>query len=68
MLRKHAESLNNNGYWMSQMETYALYGEDNVTSYEETLNSITVADIQEMAKTIFKSGNRIEVGMTSPVE
>ena len=68
MLRKHAESLKNNGYWMNQMEAYALYGEDNVTSYEETLNSITVADIQEMAKIIFKSGNRIEVGMTSPVE
>ena len=68
MLRKHAENLKSNGYWMNQMETYALYGEDNVTPYEETLNSITTADIQEMAKTIFKSGNRIEVGMTSPVE
>ena len=68
MLRRHAESLKNNGFWMGAMVTYALYGEDNVTSYEETLNSITTADVQEMAKRIFKSGNRIEVGMTSPVE
>lgn len=68
MLRSHAERLKNNGYWMNQMVNYVLYGEDNVTSYEETLNSLTTADIQAMAKTIFKSGNRIEVGMTSPVE
>ena len=67
MLRKHAEDVKNNGYWMRQMVQYALYGQDNVTTYEETLNSITTADIQEMAKHIFKSGNRIEVGMTSPV-
>ena len=68
MLRKHAENVKNNGYWMGQMVQYARYGQDNVTTYEETLNSITAADIQEMAKHIFQSGNRIEVGMTSPVE
>ncbi|MBR1520286.1 MAG: insulinase family protein [Bacteroidaceae bacterium] len=68
MLRKHTEDLKNNGYWMGQMVTYALYGEDRVTTYEETLNSITTADIQDTARKIFKSGNRIEVGMTSPVE
>lgn len=67
MLRKHAENLKDNGYWMGQMMQYALHGQD-VTTYEETLNSITTADIQAMAKRIFKSGNRIEVGMTSPVE
>lgn len=68
MTRHHAESVKNNGYWMGQMVTYARYGEDNVTPFEETLNSITAADIQEMARKIFKSGNSIEVGMTSPIE
>ena len=68
MLRSHEESLKNNGYWLNQMLTYVLYNEDNVTPYVEMVNSITAADIQEMARRIFKSGNCIEVGMTSPME
>ena len=47
---------------------YVLYGEDNDAIYVDTVNSITAADIQEMARQIFKSGNLIEVGMTSPIE
>lgn len=68
MTRKYAENLKRNGFWLNAMINKARYGKDNVTPYEETLNSITAADIQEMAKTIFKSGNRIEVGMTSPID
>ena len=68
MLRSHEESLKQNGYWMSEMMNYVLYGEDNDAIYVDTVNGITAADIQEMARQIFKSGNRIEVGMTSPME
>ena len=53
---------------MGEMMNYVLYGEDNDAIYVETVNSITAADIQEMARQIFTSGNRIEVGMTSPIE
>ena len=67
LLRSHEESLKKNGYWMNQMASYVLYGEENVAPYVETVNNITAADIQELARRIFKSGNRIEVGMTSPV-
>jgi len=67
LLRSHAENVKKNGYWMGQMVTFYRYGEDNVTPYEDTVNSITAADIQEMARRIFKSGNCIEVGMTSPL-
>lgn len=68
LLRSHEESLKKNSYWMNQMASYVLYGEENVAPYIETVNSITAADIQELARHIFKSGNCIEVGMTSPVE
>lgn len=68
LLRSHEESLKKNSYWMNQMASYVLYGEENVAPYIETVNSITAADIQELARRIFKSGNCIEVGMTSPVE
>ncbi len=68
MLRLHEENLKKNGYWLSQMTTLAMYGIDNVTAYEKTLKSITIEDIKKAAKTVLRSGNRIEVGMTSPVE
>ena len=68
MLRSHEESLKQNGYWQNEMVNYVLYGEDNDAIYVDTVNSITAADIQEMARQIFKSGNLIEVGMTSPIE
>ncbi len=68
LLRSHEESLKKNSYWMNQMAAYVLYGEENVAPYTETVNSITAADIQELARRIFKSGNCIEVGMTSPIE
>ena len=68
MLRSHEEALKQNGYWMGQMTNYVLYGEDNDAIYVDTVNSITAADIQNLARQIFKSGNLIEVGMTSPME
>src|SRR5574344_1577047 len=68
MLRSHEESLKQNGYWLNEMVNYVLYGDDNDAIYIDTVNSITAADIQEMARQILRSGNRIEVGMTSPAE
>ena len=68
MLRRHAEQLKNNGYWMNQMVEYAFWGEENVKPFEKTLNSITPADIQKVAKAIFRSGNHCEVGMTTPIK
>lgn len=68
MLRKHEEDLKNNGYWMTQLINTTRYGLNLVDNYAETVNSITVDDLKALATSIFKSGNRIEVGMTSPVE
>ena len=66
MLRSHAERIKTNNYWMNQLINNVKEGKDNVAIYEKTVNSITAADIQNMAKRIFQSGNRIEVGMTAP--
>ncbi|MBQ9641054.1 MAG: insulinase family protein [Bacteroidaceae bacterium] len=67
MLRSHAESLKRNNYWMNALINKTRYNMDSVTGYETLVSSITAADIQKMAKKIFRSGNRIEVGMTSPL-
>ena len=52
---------------MSQMKQYTRWNHNFVDGYNDVINSITTADIQAMAKTIFKSGNKLVVGMTSPV-
>ena len=66
--RSHAEDLKKNGYWMGAMVQLARFGQENVTNYDKLVDEITAADIQAAAKIIFSSGNRIEVGMTSPVK
>lgn len=68
MLRRHAEQLKNNGYWMNRMVEHAMWGDEVVKPFEKTLNSITPADIQKVAKAIFRSGNHCEVGMTTPIK
>ena len=66
MVRSHAENLKKNGYWMNQLYTRTRYNQDYVTGYEETVQNVSVADLKELAQKIFKSGNRLVVGMTSP--
>ena len=68
MIRSHAENLKKNGYWMSQLVQRTRYGRDYVNGYEEMVQSITAADLKELAQKIFKSGNRLVVGMKSPVK
>jgi zinc protease len=38
------------------------------TEYEQTLNAITTADVQQFIKALLDQKNRIEVSMTSPGE
>ena len=68
MHRSHAEDLKKNGYWMGRMVDNARYGREYVADYDRLVDEITAVDIQQTAKTIFRSGNRIEVGMTSPTK
>lgn len=67
LVRKYDENVKNNGYWMSQMYQYTRFNHNFVDGYVDMVNSITIDDIKAMAKQIFHSGNRIVVGMTSPV-
>jgi zinc protease len=68
MVRSHAESLKKNGYWMNQMVNLTRFNTDYVTGYEEAVQGVTTADIKELAQKIFKSGNRLVVGMKSPMK
>ena len=66
MIRSHAENLKKNGYWMNQMVNLTRFKIDYVTGYDDVVQSITTADLKELAQKIFKSGNRLVVGMKTP--
>ena len=66
--RTYTENLKKNGYWSSIIQNKVRRGLDFHTGYLEFVNSVTPADVQAVAKKVFMSGNRIEVGMTSPVK
>lgn len=68
MHRKHAEDLKKNAYWMNAMVKQSRYDFDDVTGYDTMVDQISAKEIQKFAKQVFKSGNVIEVGMTSPVK
>ena len=64
--RTYTENRKKNGYWSSIIQSKVRRGLDFHTGYLEFVNSVTSADVQAMAKKVFQSGNRIEVGMTTP--
>ena len=64
MLKKHAQNLKENRYWIGILYDYYWEGYDGETGYEETVNEVSAADLQAFAKEFFSQGNEIEVGMT----
>jgi zinc protease len=57
-----------NSYWLGQLDSYYEENVDLNTEYEQTLNAITTADVQQFIKALLDQKNRIEVSMTSPGE
>ena len=68
MLRSYDESIKTNGYWLGAIENKVRLNRDTHGHYLDIVNRTTKQEVQNMAKKIFQSGNRIEVGMTSPQE
>ena len=66
MVRSHAENLKNNDYWMGELVQRVRYGKNNVDGYDDVVRGITVADLKALANKVFKSGNRLVVGMKTP--
>ena len=68
MLRSFDEGVKTNGHWLVTLVDKVTENKDYHTGYTDVVNALTAADIQNVARTIFRSGNRIEVGMTTPVK
>lgn len=63
MGKKFQEDIKTNGYWSRTVLTNAFYNEDNYSSYQNTLNSLTSKDVLNLAKMLLSQGNMIEVIM-----
>lgn len=66
MLRAHQEDLKQNSYWMNALVNKARYGREYVDNYEAIVNATTPDMLRQLATQIFRSGNRLQVTMTSP--
>ena len=66
MLKKHAEDLKENSYWLGGIDEYLFTGMNRINDYEQIVNSITMKDIQKFADDLLKQKNEIEVSMISP--
>lgn len=68
MLKKHAESIKENSYWLGALAEQWLTGVNISNGYEALVKSITAKDIQNFASTLYKQNNRIIITMTSPAK
>ncbi len=68
MLKKHAENLKENGYWLNMIDEYVTTNVDMMKNYTDIVNSITPKDVQKFLQSILKQKNVIELGMISPEE
>lgn len=65
MLKSNEQNQKENAYWMGALYNYYWADDDRVTGYANFISTITGADLQKFAKTIFSQDNDIEVSMTS---
>ena len=68
MLKKHAENLKENGYWLNTIDEYLFEGINMMKDYDQIVNGITAKDIQAFTNILLSQKNRIEVSMISPEE
>ena len=63
LLKRHAETLQENSYWLDVLDAYYSKGFDSCTDYERIINTITPEKIKRFAHQLLGQGNRIEVVM-----
>jgi zinc protease len=60
LVKKHAEDLENNRYWMNSIMTKEQYGYNPMQDYNDIINGITSEDVANMAKAVL-NGYKKEV-------
>lgn len=64
MLKRHADNLRENSYWMQAIDERLYTGADFVNGYEELVGSITTGDIRDFARSLTGQGNKVTVVLT----
>lgn len=64
LLKKNAEEVMENSYWMDVISMKERFNHDGYTGYTDIVNNLTPDAIRDFAAQILKSGNRIEVVCT----
>ena len=54
LIKKHAEDMESNRYWMNSIQTKEQYGYNPMQDYNDIINSITSDDVANMAKAVLK--------------
>ena len=57
MLKEWKNRLEQNGNWLSWLDSYYAYNLDRVSTYEKLVSEFTAADIQALAQKIIKDNN-----------
>lgn len=63
LLKRHAEVLQENSYWLNVLDEYHYKGRDIHTDYESVVKALTPEKIQAFAQKLLGQGNRVEVIM-----
>ncbi len=67
MNKSYTENLKENRYWMNILDELYFYGEDMHSDYLNTVNAVTMKDIQEFAGKLMEQGNRKTIVMMPQV-
>ena len=63
LLKRYAEILQENSYWLNVLDDYYYKGFDLQSDYESLVKGMTPAMIQSFVKELLRQGNHIEVVM-----
>lgn len=60
MVKRHAEMLKENSYWLNNMSSFYEEKFNFVDGYEEALNTMTASDLQNICKRLVEQGDRMK--------
>ena len=63
MLKKANDEVKRNSFWISQLNEKAVYGTCDALTYIETIENISIEDVNKFIKKIFKKADKFEVMM-----
>ena len=63
MLKKANDDIKRNSFWITQLNEKAVLGTCDVLTYIDTIEGITIDDVNKFVKKIFKKADKFEVMM-----